>query len=1014
MSSEHAVPDAVVFIDAHGRKTNIANRNPRTLLALLKEQPLPAEPMRHPNSAILGPLREEFGVRVSAVTQGYLRSQFPGEETLAFRRLLDTQRETVHQHAQSPQPKARHPFVPPGGHPPDHELNQQHKRAHRAMLQGNPGRALDALMKPPSASSLTVDDIKKIHSLHPYASILTLPPSLVPTAKELALVPLVSVKSVTSVFNSINRKSAAGHSGMTHEFLRAMFTGKFKAFADLANAILHSAVPPDPSLSAGVLALQPKFDHKGAPNGVRPTVTKEPLVTLAVRAALLTERDKMRAAIKPGQYSMASDGTKLAALEMLLKLGTDPKLHTTMLDKSNAFNAHSRIQMLLAVREFLPSLYPIFYRLYAIPIPIYFKGVLVCYASNGTSQGCLLAMFGHTMFDQVMKRNALLQRFPALQGQPAPQGVRYADDEMLAHLPKMVDIDVGIIRKVLQENDADLNDDKTGTFAPSHVNDSTSSTSMFGMFVGNSIGVRDLTTKFIEDWNKQVRAVRIFATPYPVDAWYIFATSLYQSMDSFARTNHLSSHELDKVNETILTEVRLHLDVLDLPWKKIMAPLMNGGVGLMPIRNSAHAVRLKLLSKLPSPPPGQPSLPTRLLSFYRRCDPNVTVLPVDEVSPNEPQGDPVELDDWRKPVPLPRGPFGAFSSFLTSTETMLPHAVFLAAVKIHLGLAPLPVLEGPHTANARDLVLTFYASFSIRNTPVPLDFRPKSFTPIAKNLAPFLARALAPVVAHCVGIIALGSHMDPAFVPPPRAVSPLPGPIAPQKPLPVAPDGNPYNPKRLVVAGEQQAEAPAAPVVVDVPAAAEPLADPVAVAPPAVVPDPAVAVVPDPPAVEQPPAAAAAADAPAAPLPPEKPPDKPGRRLASAYFDGAPDVAALSLASAAKKPRAAAEPPAELNAAAAAAPAAAPNTDAAASAEEEQKTDQPPSSPSAALPADHSAAAAKRPLHGPDPDAIDAPVDDDPVEHQRKAPRIFDPHDFEAAAALFDEDLALPTVRNPV
>ena len=1016
MSSVPAAPVPVVHTDAHGRKTDIAYPNPRTLLEQIKCQPLPAEPMRHPNRAILTPLREEFGARAAAVTQAYHRPLFPGQERLAFQHLLNTQRDTVHQHPPLAPPKPRRPFVPPGGHPPDHELQQQHKKAHFAMLQGNPNRALDSLMKPLSVPIYTIDDIKKIHSLHPYASILTLPASLIPTPRELALVPVVTTKTAASVLDKINRKSAAGHSKMTHEFVHAMLAGSPKVFADLTNAILHSAAPPDPRLSAGVLALQPKFDSKGALNGTRPTVTKEPIVTLAVRAAITAERDAMRSVIKAGQYSMAQDGVKLAALDMMCKLGFDEETTASLLDKTNAFNAHSRVQMLHAVREFLPSLYAIFYRLYAIAIPIYFKGVLVCYASNGTSQGCLLAMFGHTMFDQVMKRNALLQRFPALQGKRIPGSVSYADDETLIHLPENVKTDVDIIRSVLQAGDAALNDSKQSTFAPSHVNDANSSTSMFGMFLGNPLGVREMIKKFIDDWLKQVQAVRKFATAHPVDAWYIFATSMYASMNSFARSNHLSSHELDKVNETILTEVRFHLDTPDLPWKKIMVPLVNGGVGLMPIRNTVHALRLKLLDNLPPPPPGQPSLPKRLLSFYQRCDPNIIVLPVDEVSPNEPQGDPVELDDWRKPIPRSRGFFAEFSTFLTSTETLLPHDVFLAAAKIHLGLAPPPVLEGPHTAYARDLVLTFNASFSIRNTMVPLDFHPKSFTPFAKTLAPFLARALAHVVAHCVGIIALGARSDPAHVPPPRAAPPPPGPSAPQKPLPVAPDRNPYNPRRLVVAAAQQAEVPAAlavadaPVAVAAPAAAELPVDPVVDdAPP--VPDPVV---------ENPAAAAVVADAAAAaaaaPLPPEKPPDRPGRRPASHWFGDA-IVADLSLEPSAKKPRAAepraVEPPAELNAAAAAAPIAAPNTDAAASAEEEQQTNQPPSSPSAVQPVDPPAATAKRPLQGPDPDAIDALVADDPAEHQRKASRALDPGDFEGHAAVFDAAFDFSAVHDP-
>ena len=46
--------------------------------------------------------------------------------------------------------------------------------------------------------------------------------------------------------------------------LRSIFTspGGMSVFVDLVNAIGHTEVPPDPRLTAAVLALQPKFDQK--------------------------------------------------------------------------------------------------------------------------------------------------------------------------------------------------------------------------------------------------------------------------------------------------------------------------------------------------------------------------------------------------------------------------------------------------------------------------------------------------------------------------------------------------------------------------------------------------------------------------------------------------------------------------------------------------------------------------------------------------------------------------------
>ena len=560
---------------------------------------------------------------------------------------------------------------------------------------------------------------------------------------------------------------------------------------------------------------------------------------------------------------------------------------------------------------------------------------------------------------------------------------------------------------------------------------------MYSVFVGNPVGIRDATTKYLENWYKDVCLVRSFGLVHHVDAWYIFAMSLYASIKSFARSNHLTPHELDKVNEWILTEVRFYLDVPDLPWKTMMVPLVNGGLGITPIRNSTHAVRRKLLDRLPPPPPGLHSLEARLLSAYRRCDPNVKALPTDEVSENEPVADPVELDDRGKPVPLPRCFFDKFSTFIMSAETILPRDTFLAAVHIHLKVIPPPLLEGAHTALARDHCQSFIASFGIRNTAIPSDFRPASFLPIAVKCQSFIVRAMSHLVAKCVGDVALGRQFDPSFIPPPPAVPPPPGPISPQHELPTATDHNPYNPRRLVRVDEWLPNLPPPPPPPPPPPAEQPPAADAAAAQP-----PVAAAVAEPP-MEQPNVGAAVEDEPAAAVPPDiQPPNPQGRRRQAAMFFGI-DFNAIDLQHSAKKSRHAPENPpsvgelaaspavpqpaaaAAINAApvddaasvgeehqttenpssspasqtdvaspavpqpaAAAAINAAPVDDAASVGEEHQTTENPSSSPASQTDVDTSATAAKRPLQGP---ADDAQIDGE--NHPNKHSRGPDPSD---------------------
>ena len=667
-----------------------------------------------------------------------------------------------------------------------------------------------------------------------------------PTLAELAQVPVVTRKQVQKFIASFNRNSAAGPSGFTHEAIAAIATspGGCVAITNFVNAFTHSTCPPDPFPMSSALALAPKIKN-GVEVGKRPTATKDPLISLAGKTVLEAVTLRIKQSSAPGQYCHKEHGCLLAVLDTVLRLGSDPLSVATFLDRSNAFNQNSRKQMLLAVRDIIPSLYPVYHRWYGTVSKVFFRGQFVCWSVCGVGQGCVLALAGYATLDHCLRRAGLFARLPG--NKPIPGDIRFADDQTLISLPENVKYDVGIVKASLATIDSELNDSKESSFVPSHIDTATSSASMFGVVIGNPIGVRRQVESHLSSFFRDMDLVREYASYSPVCAYYLVTTSIWPSVMSFLRSNPVSAHDLDNLNNRMLDELRWYTQVPDLQWKVVMLPPTNGGLGVHPAINSAHSLRLSLLDRLPVPPPGMPSNHERLLRAYQRFDPCVDALPTDEVSPNEPLGTPPELDDRGQPIPLPRCFFGQFASFVNSSNTIMAHDLFLAAMQVHLGVSPPPVLHGPHTANAANLCVSFFANFGLHSPVVPDNFHPSSFVSIAKNYPSFIQRPFGHLVASCVAMISIHARLNPEFVRPVPAAPPPPGRVAPRRELSVASDPNPYNPRRLV------RPLPVAPVVVG----ALPPVAPAAAAPPPVR---------DPAAPPAPPAdAAAAASLPAAP-----------------------------------------------------------------------------------------------------------------------------------------------------
>lgn len=839
------LPRPTVFTDAHGRKTNIAYPDPDAIAKAINASPIAAPAARFPEKSVRDIFTAHARTLLNAVTRAYLKPDYPGHECIAMKSFLDIPAKALHR----PEPRRKHAGRPP---PPSNEaerLLQTHKKVTGAMLLNKIARAMEALRQPSTPKTLTSADISAVHKLHPLprGECAVFEASMKPTLAELAQVPVVTRKQVQKFVSTFNRNSAAGPSGFTHEAIAAIATspGGCVAITNFVNAFTHSTCPPDPFPMSSALALAPKIKN-GVEVGKRPTATKDPLISLAGKTVLEAVTLRIKQSSAPGQYCHKEHGCLLAVLDTVLRLGSDPLSVATFLDRSNAFNQNSRKQMLLAVRDIIPSLYPVYHRWYGTVSKVFFRGQFVCWSVCGVGQGCVLALAGYATLDHCLRRAGLFARLPG--NKPIPGDIRFADDQTVISLPENVKYDVGIVKASLATIDSELNDSKESSFVPSHIDTATSSASMFGVVIGNPIGVRRQVESHLSSFFRDMDLVRQYASYSPVCAYYLVTTSIWPSVMSFLRSNPVSAHDLDNLNNRMLDELRWYTQVPDLQWKVVMLPPTNGGLGVHPAINSAHSLRLSLLDRLPVPPPGMPSNHERLLRAYQRFDPCVDALPTDEVSPNEPLGTPPELDDRGQPIPLPRCFFGQFASFVNSSNTIMAHDLFLAAMQVHLGVSPPPVLHGPHTANAANLCVSFFANFGLHSPVVPDNFHPSSFVSIAKNYPSFIQRPFGHLVASCVAMISIHARLNPEFVRPVPAAPPPPGRVAPRRELSVASDPNPYNPRRLV------RPLPVAPVVVG----ALPPVAPAAAAPPPVR-DPAA-----PPA--HPADAAAAASLPAAPL----------------------------------------------------------------------------------------------------------------------------------------------------
>ena len=813
------LPRSTVFTDAHGRKTSIAYPDPDAVAKAINASPTAAPAARFPERSVRDIYTANGRKLLTTVTRAYLKPHYLGEECIAMKSFLDIPAKALHR----PEPLRKHAGHPP---PPSNEaerLLQIHKRVTGAMHLNKIARAMETLRQPSTPKTLTSADISAVHKLHPLprGECAVFEASMKPTLAELAQVPVVTRKQVQRFVSSFNRNSAAGPSGFTHESLAAIATspGGCAAITNFVNAFTHSTCPPDPFPMSSALALAPKIKN-GIEVGKRPTATREPLISLAGKTVLEAVTLQIKQSSAPGQYCHKEHGCLLAVLDTILKLGSDSESIATFLDRSNAFNQHSRKQMLMAVRDILPSLYPVYHRWYGTVSKVFFRGQFVCWSVCGVGQGCVLALAGYSTLDHCLRRAGLFARLPG--NKPIPGDIRFADDQTVISRPGNVKYDVDIVKASLATIDSELNASKESSFVPSHIDTATSSASMFGIVIGNPIGVLRLVESHLSSFFRDMDLAREYASHSPVCAYYLVTTSIWPSVMSFLRSNPVSAHDLDNLNNRMLDELRWYTQVPDLQWQVVMLPPTNGGLGMHPAINSAHSLRLSLLDRLPVPPPGMLSNHERLRRAYQRFDPGAFALPTDEVSPNEPLGTPPELDDRGQPIPLPRCFFGQFASFVNSSNTIMAHDLFLAAMHVHLGVSPPPVLHGPHTANAANLCVSFFANFGLHSPVVPDNFHPSSFVSIAKNYPSFIQRPFAHVVASCVATILVHARLNPAFVRPVPAAPPPPGRVAPRRALNVAPDPNPYNPKRLVN------PLPVAPAVVAVP----PPAAPAAVAPP--------------------------------------------------------------------------------------------------------------------------------------------------------------------------------------
>jgi hypothetical protein len=682
-------------------------------------------------------------------------------------------------------PSHRPPTLsPPPGFEEVHAARARSKRAHRDMLNQNPSRAYSSLTEERPQAKYTADTVSQLRRLHPDAPADECIDriKMAPSTKEIAMVPTLRVKDIRATIRSKKAGTALDASGFSWELLKAVSLNNACAHALtlFANALVRCVALPHPLLTQGKLNATDKI-KAGVVVGVRPTVTGQLLVTMAMTTLLRRVTPMLKAALGKRQTAMLKNGTLIASILAQLQLGSFDDAVSVQLDVSNAYNSPLRSLMLERCRRHCPPLYAAAWFMYSTPSILLINGVPTCISARGAKQGELLANGLYCLVN--------LFAVDAPKVHPSSSlTVAYCDDTTLVQRREHVADERQVVVAAFATTGQTINPSKEIFFDPSVPN---SSTEFFGALVGDPLTVQTKIADAFAKFNWELDRVELHAQTFPMDSLLLILNTFGPRVQAFLNRNEAPVSLIVDLNARLLASLRVLTRSPDLEWGRIMRTPTDGGLAFQPLQNKKWATMKKILKQIKdedlfqAPNTKHTTLASRILSLQKRLYehhiPDFTCqqyLPTDAPLPFLPEPD----------APIIRCSQDVFQNgwaeFARSSATLLPHREYCAALRIHLGLDPQPDLYAQHEARCLQPITSFLLGCRITCLASPSSFAdlPPMNTNARRLLPPSLNTRLASAVAYAIGLAVV--HFSPK---PHRANPPLPSLPTVPSPLRICP-----------------------------------------------------------------------------------------------------------------------------------------------------------------------------------------------------------------------------------
>ena len=686
---------------------------------------------------------------------------------------------------QDPSPSHHPPTLPPPpGFEEVHAARSRSRRAHRDMLNQNPSRAYSSLTEERLQAKYTAETIRLLRRLHPAAPADECidKVKMAPTTKEIAMVPTLRAKDIRATLRSKKAGTALDASGFSWELLKAASLNNActLALTLFCNALIRSGALPHPLLTQGKLNATDKI-KAGVVVGVRPTVTGQLLLTLAMATLLRRVSPILKAALGKRQTAMLRNGTLVASILAQLQLGSFDDAVSVQLDVSNAYNSPLRSLMLERCRQYCPQIYAAVWLMYSAPSILLINGVPTCISARGAKQGEILSNALYCLVNLIAVDAPKVHSSSSLT-------VAYCDDTTLVQRREHVADERQRVVDALAVTGQSINASKEIIFDPSIPD---SSTEFFGALVGDPLTVQTKIAEAFVKFNWELDRVELHAQVFPMDALLLVLNTFGPRVQAFLNRNEAPVSLLVDLNARLLATLRVLTRSPELDWGRIMRTPTDGGLAFQPLQNKKWATMKKILKQIKdedlfqAPDTTHTTLASRILSLQKRLYahhiPDFAshqYLPVDAPLPFLPEPD----------APLIRCSQDVFqngwSEFARSSATILPHREYCAALRVHLGLDPQPDLHAQHEARCLQPIESFLVGCRITCIKCPTSFAdlPSMNVEARRLLPPSLNSRLASAVAYSIGLSVV--HCSPQH---PRANPLLPSlPTAPS-PLRICP-----------------------------------------------------------------------------------------------------------------------------------------------------------------------------------------------------------------------------------